>query len=734
MPFMRLPRFRFLGHEVSEGQIRVDESKLGRLTEWQPPLANQREVRQFLGFLSYYRAFIPHFADVTAPLTTLLRKKVGWQWTEAATQATEQAKRALIDARARYTWDPAREDRVTTDASDVGLGAVFEQKVDGVGWAPVAFWSRKLSDAETRYSTTDKEWLAVIEAVTRHWRHWLGGRNFVLRSDHAALRQLLREKGEQFTARQLRWCDRLSEFSFVFQHIPGPSNAAADALSRSPVECVTAIELQEGPPASLCAEDLLTAAQEDAEYAAEVQRVRQSVVPGVWVVDQEGMLRDTLRRVKVPNSQSLRIKLVLEAHEPAYCGHLGVKRTLARLQELWSWDSMGVDVERIVGACDMCQKDAVKRQKDQAPLQTIVVTRPWEVVTMDFLSGLTLSVPGKWTGCVVVCDRFTRMMHVKECSSHPTAEEAARLFMLLVVSRHGVPTRIITDRGTQFDSMLWYEFIQLLGSKVAMATTHHPQSNGLTERANRTLLSMIRRVCECEGGQWVRQPPLLELAYNSSVHSSTKVTPFSANFGYQPRLPASFLCAPDSEPERTVTSFCQKVQKATQQIWEQVRQASQEASQAAARRENLKRGSPEYRPGDEVLVWRHRVVGPETNTRKQELRYAGPFLVKEFFPPGVVELEGLPPQTPTKINVEYVHPYKRYTEAEELRARRVPPVASKDQGLRWEVERILDVRGSRKNKEYKVKWTGYQQPTWEPRRLLDRCPQLLREFHMARRR
>ena len=79
----------------------------------------------------------------------------------------EEAKRALLDARGRYAWDPNRQDRVTTDASDVGLGAVFEQKVDGVGWAPVAFWSWKLSEAETRYSITEKEWLAAVEAVTR---------------------------------------------------------------------------------------------------------------------------------------------------------------------------------------------------------------------------------------------------------------------------------------------------------------------------------------------------------------------------------------------------------------------------------------------------------------------------------------------------------------------------------------------------------------------------------------
>ena len=406
----------FLGHLVGNGQIKVDENKLGRLKEWTPPLKGVKEVRSLMGFMSYYRAFIPHFAEITAPLTELLKKSKGWGWTEEATSAVIEGKRRLAEARARYAWDPARGDRVTTDASDVGLGAVFEQKVEGVGWAPVAFWSRKLSGAEKNYSATDKEWLAVVEAVTRHWRHWLVGRSFVLRSDHAALRQLLRTKGEQFSARQARWSERLSEFAFEFEHVPGPSNAAADALSRAPVTVVSALELCEGTKAVLKAEEIEEAARQDDAYQQECQRLG---VNSEWVPDGQGLLRDSTGRTKVPNLEALRIKLILEAHEPPFCGHLGVKRTLARLREAWVWDSMARDVESVVRSCDVCQKDASRYERDKAPLVTIIASQPWEVVTMDFLCGLAPSSPGKWTGCVVACDRFTRMMYVKECSGSP---------------------------------------------------------------------------------------------------------------------------------------------------------------------------------------------------------------------------------------------------------------------------------------------------------------------------
>ena len=159
---------QFLGYVVAEGQLRVDKEKLNKLALWKSLLTTMRQVRQLMGFLSYYRAFVPNFATVTAPLTDLLKgKSKTVEWTEAAETAMRTAKKLLWDACSRYAWDSERENRVTTDASGTGIGAMLEQKVEGVGWAPVMFWSRKLAAAETRYSVTDQEWLAVVEAVTR---------------------------------------------------------------------------------------------------------------------------------------------------------------------------------------------------------------------------------------------------------------------------------------------------------------------------------------------------------------------------------------------------------------------------------------------------------------------------------------------------------------------------------------------------------------------------------------
>ena len=386
---------KFLGHYIKQGRILVDNDKLALLETWKPPLVTVRQVRQFMGFLSYYRAFIPGFSTLTAPLTELLKgKKTEVDWTEEATEAVERTKQALFDACQRFAWDVNRSTRVTTDASGVGIGATLEQKIEGIGWAPIAFWSRKMSDAERRYSVTDQEWLAVVDAVTRHWRHLLKGIKFLLRTDHSPLRQLLRTKGEDFSNRQMRWFERLSEFCFEVEHLPGQNNKVADALSRAHV--ISAIEVyREGHRQHrLGLQQIIDASSHDLEYQDKMKKVKENR-DSSWKLSADNLLEDGGGRLWVPNDFSLKTKIILEAHEPAFTGHFGIKRTQELVKRNWKWASINEDVEKIVKSCDICQRAKGRSKGEEAPIELMVAEYPWEMVTLDFLSGFTPSVPGK---------------------------------------------------------------------------------------------------------------------------------------------------------------------------------------------------------------------------------------------------------------------------------------------------------------------------------------------------
>ena len=183
-----------------------------------------------------------------------------------------------------------------------------------------------MSDAERRYSVTDQEWLVVVDAVTRHWRHLLKGIKFLLRTDQSPLRQLLRTKGEDFSNRQMRWFERLSEFCFEVEHLPGQNNKVADALSRA--HEISAIEVyREGHQQHrLGLQQLIDASSRDVEYQDKVKKVKESR-DSFWKLSADNLLEDGGGRLLVPNDFSLKTKIILEAHEPAFTGHFGIKRT-----------------------------------------------------------------------------------------------------------------------------------------------------------------------------------------------------------------------------------------------------------------------------------------------------------------------------------------------------------------------------------------------------------------------
>ncbi len=221
---------RYLGFHLGHGQVRPQIDKTAAVAACPSP-KTKKEVRQFLGLAGYYRRFIPNFSDLTSPLTDLTKKEAPdpVQWTEPCQQALTQVKAALCGGPLLHSPNFNLPFLLQTDASDRGLGAVLAQVVGGEE-RPVLYLSRKLSKRETRYSTVEKECLAIRWAVLT-LRYYLLGREFTLCSDHAPLQWLHRMKDTN--ARITRWYLALQPFKFKVVHRPGVQMAVADFLSRN---------------------------------------------------------------------------------------------------------------------------------------------------------------------------------------------------------------------------------------------------------------------------------------------------------------------------------------------------------------------------------------------------------------------------------------------------------------------------------------------------------------------
>ena len=330
-------------------------------------------------------------------------------------------------------------------------------------------------------------------------------------------------------------------------------------------------------------------------------------------------------------------------------------------------------IARVVDSCPVCQMNAVKRVADQGPLRPIPASHPCEVVTIDFVCGFAPSAKSRYTVCCVVCDRFTRMVHLEPCRDHISTKEVVGLVMKMIIARHGCPRLILSDKGTVFDSELWREAWQMLGTRVSLATTHHPQTNGLTERLNRTLISLIRKYTQAFPTRWAEFLPIFEFAYNRSIHSTTKVAPFVANSGYMPPVPAQLLTMPRHLLESndiTMSDQVQNLRRVLVKTHEIMKHHEHRMWDGAAQRENKKRGNHQYKVGDKVLLYWVPFRAFQEGHKKHHTRYVGPFTVRRVVQPDVLELDGLPGRMPSHVNIRYIHPYKEDSDPTLHRLRR----------------------------------------------------------------
>ncbi|XP_062103764.1 uncharacterized protein LOC133814872 [Humulus lupulus] len=469
---------------VSATGIQVDEEKIKAIQEWPTP-TTIGNVRSFHGLASFYRRFVKNFSTIAAPLTEVIKKNVIFKWGEAQEEAFQLLKYKLTHAPLLALPNFSNTFEVECDASGIGIGAVLMQ--DG---RPLAYFSEKLSGAALNYPTYDKELYALVRALET-WQHYLWPKEFVIRTDHESLKHL---KGQhKLNKRHARWVEFIETFPYVIRYKQGKENVVADALSRR----------------------------------------------------HEGFLFRE-HRLCVPNC-SLRDLLVRESHGGGLMGHFGVAKTIAMLQEHFFWPHMKRDVERICGRCVTCRQAKSRVQPNGLYTPLPIPSSPWVDISMDFVLGLPRSKRGR-DSIFVVVDRFSKMAHFIPCHKTDDASNVADLFFREIVRLHGMPRTIVSDRDAKFLSYFWKTLWGKLGTKLLFSTTCHPQTDGQTEVVNRTLSTLLRAIISKNIKTWEDCLPHVEFAYNRSMHSATKFSPFEIVYGFNPLTPLDLSPLPVFEP------------------------------------------------------------------------------------------------------------------------------------------------------------------------------------------
>lgn len=362
---------------------------------------------------------------------------------------------------------------VDCDASNIGIGAVLSQE-----GKPIAYFSEKLTNSRTRYSTYDKEFYAIIRTLS-HWHHYLISKEFILYSDHEALQFINGQ--HKLKSRHARWVEILQAYTFLIKHKSGKQNQVADALSRR-LSCLTTMRVR------VIGFEVLKELYKDDPYFQHIWSACAEGSRGVYMLQDGFLFKGT--RLCVPDC-SLTEAIVAEAHGGGLGGHFGRDKTLNPVHEHFYWPKMVRDVVRHVSRCRTCHTTKSRGQNTGLYTPLPVPNAPWEDVSIDFVVGLPRTQRGK-DSIMVVVDRFSKMAHFVPCAKSLDASHIADLYFKEIVKLHGVPRTITSDRDTKFVGHFWRTLWRKLGTTLQFSMSHHPQTDGQTEAVNRSLGNLLR--------------------------------------------------------------------------------------------------------------------------------------------------------------------------------------------------------------------------------------------------
>ena len=595
---------KFLGHVIENGKVHPINDNLVAIKEFERP-KTKKNVRQILGKINFYRRFIDHCTQRLAPLHNLLKKDIKFEWTEECENSFNDIKLYLCSSPILAIYDRQKDIVIEVDASRLGLGAVIKQTQEDGLLHPIGYFSKKLTPNQIKKEIIYLECLAIKEAI-RYWQYYLIGKEFIVTSDHKPLLNLKsKSRADEPLGDLILY---LSQYNFKIIYKKGKENIEADALSRNPI--LESFENEDDCLKLLNMIQLEKIVQDQTMIKNEIEKEKH--------IKKEGNINFKFMndRKRIYVSEEFGLDLINKIHK--FYGHIGNKQIAEKLRPCYYFKNMDSSINNYCKNCQICIKNKSRRMRPIGQMSKLGPAKvPFEIMSLDTIGGFGGNKSTKKYMHLLV-DHFSRYAWILT-SKEQTTDNFIKLIQ--PIARDNEIKQLLVDQFGAFNSGKFKDYLKKLNIELIFTSVDNPQSNGLNERLNQTLINRIRcKINDDEYNQsWTKLAEICTEEYNKTTHTSTKFAPAYLLYGE-----ISDIIPTELQEKRNLEEDRRKALENSEGNFTKNK-----------RRVDENRTKHEFKEGDLVFVSN----GNKLNRNKlQEIR-KGPFKIKKKVSKTIYEVE-----------------------------------------------------------------------------------------------
>jgi len=523
---------KYLGHIIDKNGVRTDPSKIEAIKTFTRPKC-VKNLRSFLGICNYYRRFIEGYAQKARTLEELCgMNSPKLLWTEGCERAFSEMKEALTRTPVLGFPDVNKKFILDTDASFESIGAVLSQKDDNGNEKVIAYGSHAMNKHEKGYCVTRKELLAIFY-FCNHFKHYLYGKQFLLRTDHKAITFMLHTR-KPITPQFQNWINFLSSLDMIMEFRQGAKHTNADMLSRMKCDtCTQCLMAHEDAKVDKKRTRTLDAIGEMENYiwqtnSEEILRIREDIRLGKsWRFRLErGVVMTSTGKIWIPEDK--RQEMIKATHR--MLSHAGVEKTYGYIAAAYDMLQMKEMIKYTIRECEACQKNKVVTTATKEETIQLSANEPFEKLYMDICGPFRESFRKK-KYVVAIIDRYSRYISLVAVAKQDE-ETIKKTLMDDWILKYGAPRELHVDCGKVFTSDAMKKLTDKLGITLCFSSPYHHNTNGMVERQFRTVRDLINASCRDRGRlDWAELLPEIAFTMNATVQKTLNMSPAEIVFG-----------------------------------------------------------------------------------------------------------------------------------------------------------------------------------------------------------